>query len=80
MLINVALILGLGLNRASHLHGATGIGRAIFGIYLGLNCAHFVVDAGLWRLRDEFPRSFLTQRLPYLLAAPPSTTPAAQRT
>jgi hypothetical protein len=29
--------------------------------------AHFIVDAGLWRLRDEFPRNFLSQRLPYLL-------------
>ena len=32
--------------------------------------AHFVIDAGLWRLRDEFPRTFLRERLPYLLVAP----------
>jgi hypothetical protein len=30
--------------------------------------AHFVIDAGLWRLRDEFPRTFLRDSLPYLLA------------
>jgi hypothetical protein len=70
VLINVALLLGLALNRASHLHDATGIGRAVFGAYLGLSTAHFIVDAGLWRLRDEFPRAFLTRRLPYLLANP----------
>jgi hypothetical protein len=29
--------------------------------------AHFVIDAGLWRLRDEFPRRFRTERLPFLL-------------
>jgi hypothetical protein len=29
--------------------------------------AHFVIDAGLWRLRDEFPRGFMRSRLPYLL-------------
>jgi hypothetical protein len=73
LLINVALILGLALNRASHLHDATGIGRAVFGAYLGLSIAHFVIDAGLWRLRDEFPRTFLTQRLPYLLVTPTQT-------
>jgi hypothetical protein len=70
VLINLALLLGLALNRASHLHDASGIARALFGAYLGLSTAHFLIDAGLWRLRDEFPRTFLTQRLPYLLATP----------
>ena len=40
--------LGLGLNHASHADHATGISRAIFGVYLGLSTAHFVIDAGLW--------------------------------
>jgi hypothetical protein len=70
VLINVALLLGLALNRASHLHDDTGISRAVFGAYLGLSTAHFIIDAGLWRLREEFPRAFLTERLPYLLATP----------
>jgi len=26
-----------------------------------------VIDAGLWRLRDSFPRRFLASRMPYLL-------------
>jgi hypothetical protein len=29
--------------------------------------AHFVVDAGLWRLSEPFPRSFLAGRVPYLV-------------
>jgi len=29
--------------------------------------AHFVIDAGVWRLRDEFPRRFLAERLPALV-------------
>jgi hypothetical protein len=70
VLVNLALILGLALNRASHSDHAVGIGRAIFGAYLGVSVAHFLIDAGLWRLRDEFPRTFLTRRLPYLLASP----------
>jgi len=68
LMVNISLIAGLGLNQASHLHSAQGIARAVYGAYLGLVMAHFVIDAGLWRLRDEFPRSFLTRRLPYLLA------------
>jgi len=68
VLVNVALLLGLALSRMAHLHGGGTVARALFGVYLGLSCAHFVVDAGVWRLRDEFPRTFLTRRLPYLLA------------
>ncbi len=67
VLVNLALLGGLALNAASHLHSAGPLGRAVFGAYLGVVMAHFVVDAGLWRLRDEFPRRFLTERVPYLL-------------
>jgi hypothetical protein len=67
LLLNLALIGGLALNAASHLHGAELVGRAVYGAYLGAVMAHFVVDAGLWRLRDEFPRSLLTSAVPYLL-------------
>ncbi|BBH16495.1 hypothetical protein Back2_07820 [Nocardioides baekrokdamisoli] len=67
--LNIAVVLGLVLNQASHLHsGTSGLDRWLFGGYLGAVMAHFVIDAGLWRLRDEFPRAFLTRRLPYLLA------------
>lgn len=69
VLLNVALLLGLALNLMSHLHDGNALGRAVFGCYLGLSMTHFVVDAGLWRLRDEFPREFLSRRLPFLLAA-----------
>jgi hypothetical protein len=72
VLVNVALLGGLALNGASHLHSAGPLGRAVFGAYLGVVMAHFVVDAGLWRLRDEFPRRFLTERVPYLLRPAPA--------
>lgn len=67
VLLDIAVLAGLALNRMSHLHDAPGFGRALFGVYLGLTAAHFVVDAGLWRLRDAFPRAFLSRRLPFLL-------------
>jgi len=65
--VNIALVAGLALNQASHLHSAHGLARALYGAYLGVVMTHFVVDAGLWRLRDAFPRAFLTRRLPSLL-------------
>ena len=68
VLVNIALLLGLALNLASHLHTGGSAARAVYGAYLGVVMTHFVVDGGLWRLRDEFPRRFLGARLPYLLA------------
>jgi hypothetical protein len=66
-LCNVALLGGAVLEKASHLHGAAPAGRLLFGAYLGAVMAHFVIDAGLWRLRDPFPRAFLARRVPYLV-------------
>jgi hypothetical protein len=66
-LTNVALIGGALLSLTSHLHSAQAGARVGYGAYLGIVMAHFVVDGGLWRLRDRFPRSFLAARLPYLL-------------
>jgi hypothetical protein len=68
IMMSVALAGGLALNYASHLHGSPAVlERALYGAYLGAVMAHFVIDAGLWRLRDEFPRRFLTASVPYLL-------------
>jgi len=63
----VALIGGLALSVASHLHGAAPAVRCLFGAYLGAVMAHFVIDAGVWRLRDPFPRAFLASRVPSLM-------------
>lgn len=67
MLANVALIGGAALSWASHLHNASQAARPLFGAYLGVVMAHFVVDAGLWRMRDPLARRFLTSQLPYLV-------------
>lgn len=64
---NVALFGGIVLSVASHLHSGPAPERLVFGAYLGVLAAHFVVDAGLWRLRDAFPRAFVARHLPYLL-------------
>jgi hypothetical protein len=56
------------LSAGSHLHDAAApAARVLFGAYLAAVMAHFVLDAGLWRLRDEFPRRWLGERIPQLL-------------
>jgi hypothetical protein len=56
---------------ASHLHTGGSVAHVVYGGYLGVVMAHFVVDAGIWRLRDPFPRAFLSSRLPALLHPSP---------
>jgi hypothetical protein len=76
--VTIALIGGLALSVASHLHGGPAAERVLFGLYLGLVMTHFVVDAGLWRLRQPFPRALLASRLPYLVPPrAPLPSPAA---
>jgi hypothetical protein len=65
-LCNVALIGGVALNAAAHLHSGDAATRCVFGAYLGAVMAHFVIDAGIWRLRDQFPRQLLSANVPYL--------------
>ena len=77
VLCNVALIGGAVLAVTSHLHSGGPAVRLVFGAYLGAVMAHFVVDAGLWRLRDAFPRVFLARRVPYLMRAAPAARSGA---
>lgn len=64
---NIGLVGGALLSGASHLHDAMPVVRLLFGAYLGVVMAHFVIDAGLWRMRDPFPRMFLARHLPALV-------------
>lgn len=75
-LANIALIGGAALSAASHLHDAAAPGRLPFGAYLGVVMAHFVLDAGLWRMRDPLARTFLTAHLAFL-RSPSRADPAA---
>jgi len=64
---NIALLGGAALSLASDQLAAGPALRWLYGLFLGLVMAHFVIDAGLWRMRDDFPRAFLQSRLPYLV-------------
>jgi len=83
LLANISLIGGAALNWASHLHNAAAPGRLVFGAYVGIVMAHFVIDAGLWRTRDPLARHFITTHLPYLVPTaqrqPESGAPAPRR-
>jgi hypothetical protein len=66
-LCNIALLGGAALSVASDQLSAGSGQRWLYGLFLGAVMAHFVIDAGLWRMRAEFPRAFLQARLPCLL-------------
>jgi hypothetical protein len=72
----LAVLGGAVLNVMSHLHGDGQSLRLFFGVYLGLLAGHFVVDAGMWRLREPFVRSFLSQRVGYLVGPGPGSRAA----
>ena len=55
------------LSTLSHLHGTDMAARALFGAYVGVLATHFVVDAELWRMRDEPVREWLRSRMPDLM-------------
>jgi len=38
----------------------------LYGLSIGLTMGHFVIDAGMWRLRDEFPRNYIGAAFPFL--------------
>jgi hypothetical protein len=73
---NIALVGGALLGGASHLHAFPPLLRLVFGAYLGVVMAHFVIDAGFWRMRDPFPRMFMASHVPYLVPSRP-VLPAA---
>jgi len=74
-LCNIALLGGSLLSLASDQIAARPAGRILFGLFLGAVMAHFVIDAGIWRMRDRFPRVFLAARVPYLVTTRPQTSP-----
>lgn len=67
--LNVALLLGALLSWSSHLHRSAGPLGLLFGVYVGVLMAHFIIDGSLWRLRNRAARSFLGGRAPFLVPA-----------
>ena len=47
------------LARVRPLRWQPQIADGAFGMYLGLVMSHFVIDAGIWRLRERFQREYI---------------------
>lgn len=76
LLTNIALAGGALLAVASDQAHSAPLIRICYGAFLGAVMAHFVIDAGLWRMRDKFPRAFLASRVPYLVPGVPAVSGA----
>jgi hypothetical protein len=66
--VAAALTLGGGflVDRMNHANFKTAVTGAIFGAYLGIVMTHFVLDAGIWRLRDPRQRAYMKERFGFL--------------
>lgn len=65
-LVLAMLVVGGGhlLDRAS-LQNGTDL-RWLYGMGLGITAAHFIIDAGVWRLRDPDQRAWMRERFAFL--------------
>ncbi len=50
---------------ASMGHG-TGLSRLLFGLAIGIVMSHFVIDAGVWKLRYPFQRQYVRRAFPFV--------------
>lgn len=69
MLIGTAAVASAGGLLLWHIQNASKGGRpggALFGVYLGLVMAHFIIDAGVWRLSEPFQRKYMAERFRFL--------------
>jgi hypothetical protein len=41
-------------------------GNALYGAFIGTVMAHFVLDAGIWRLREPFQRGYMRERFSFV--------------
>jgi hypothetical protein len=61
------LVFGSLLLAMSHQELWGRVGKLVFGGYLGFVMTHFVVDAGIWRMREPLQRRYLSRRFAFLL-------------
>ena len=64
MLVGMATLGALALNAAIVAPAASDFayGYLVYGAFVGVVMAHFVVDAGIWRLREPFQRAYMRSK------------------
>lgn len=66
----IAAFGGLFLNHASEASSwlSAPYAGALYGLFIGLVMTHFVLDAGIWRLREPFQRSYMRKKFDFVFA------------
>ena len=73
---SLATLLGLSVLGALLLNAAVAApdiadlpyGLAIYGVFVGTVMSHFVLDAGIWRLREPFQRGYMRERFSFVFS------------
>lgn len=72
-LVSLAVMAAIGASGAVLLNAGimapdTGLarGNALYGAFIGTVMAHFVLDAGIWRLREPFQRGYMRSRFSFV--------------
>jgi hypothetical protein len=69
---SIALVIAMGfvgaivLNAAILAPGHMTLGYAFYGAFIGITMSHFVLDAGLWRLREPFQRRYMREKFHFV--------------
>ncbi len=68
MLLGMATLGAMALNAAILVPDLSGFpyGFVIYGAFIGAVAAHFVLDAGIWRLREPFQRGYMREKFHFI--------------
>lgn len=67
-LLVIATFGGIILGNLSHMQSLAGIpyAMAAYGAFMGVVMSHFVLDAGIWRLREPFQRAYMREKFAFI--------------
>jgi hypothetical protein len=73
LLPSLAILAGIGAIYAALalwlLDNVPQFGNGLFGAFIGLVMTHFVLDAGIWRLREPFQRGYMREKFSFVFGS-----------
>jgi hypothetical protein len=73
-LIGLGILGGYILTHMTNAGGEPGaLFRFIFGMAIGTVMSHFVIDAGVWKLRHQFQRGYMRRAFPFVFDRRPTS-------